>query len=49
MTFAAAFLRPFATLAVFVCIVWPIKALVFRLMKDGPLKRLLFTEIGKKP
>lgn len=39
-------LRPFVLLVLMVCIVYPIKWLFWKFMKDSPLKRSLFKKIG---
>lgn len=42
----ATFLRPFALLVLLVVVVYPIKWLIWKYMKDSPLKRSLFKKIG---
>jgi len=43
----AVIIRPFALLVLFVLIVLPIKYVVWRVMKDGKLKRILFTRFDQ--
>lgn len=42
----ALLLKPFFALIIFGGIVAPVKYLVFKTMKDGPTKRLLFRRFG---
>lgn len=42
----AILLKPFVLLVLMVLVVFPIKWLIWKLMKDSPLKRALFKKIG---
>lgn len=43
----ALFLKPFAYLAVFVALIWPVTWAVRRYMPDGKIKRLLLRRWGE--
>lgn len=44
----ALFLKPFIALVVFALILYPIRVLVQRRMRDSPLKRFLLTDLSKQ-